>query len=73
MSASSYDEALSRLLAHEGGYSNHPSDPGGPTINAGLGLRRSDGLEETITSVAAATAAHRCRMQSSPAAAAIKP
>jgi lysozyme family protein len=31
MTASSYDEALRRLLAHEGGYSNHPSDPGGPT------------------------------------------
>jgi lysozyme family protein len=26
-----YDEALSRLLTHEGGYSDHPSDPGGPT------------------------------------------
>jgi lysozyme family protein len=23
--------ALRRLLAHEGGYTNHPSDPGGPT------------------------------------------
>jgi lysozyme family protein len=31
MAASSFDEALRRLLAHEGGYSNHPSDPGGPT------------------------------------------
>jgi lysozyme family protein len=31
MAASSYDEALRRLLVHEGGYSNHPSDPGGPT------------------------------------------
>jgi lysozyme family protein len=31
MSASSYDEALRRLLVHEGGYSDHPSDPGGPT------------------------------------------
>jgi lysozyme family protein len=31
MAASSYDEALARLLSHEGGYSNHPSDPGGPT------------------------------------------
>jgi lysozyme family protein len=31
MAASSYDEALRRLLAHEGGYTNHPSDPGGPT------------------------------------------
>jgi lysozyme family protein len=24
-------EALKRLLEHEGGYSNHPDDPGGPT------------------------------------------
>lgn len=31
MAASSYDEALRRLLVHEGGYSNHPSDPGGAT------------------------------------------
>lgn len=31
MSASSYDAALARLLAHEGGYTNHPDDPGGPT------------------------------------------
>src|SRR5690242_18712533 len=26
-----YDEALKRVLAHEGGYTNHPDDPGGPT------------------------------------------
>ena len=26
-----YDESLRRLLADEGGYSNHSSDPGGPT------------------------------------------
>jgi lysozyme family protein len=31
MAARTYDDALRRLLAHEGGYSNHPSDPGGPT------------------------------------------
>lgn len=31
MTAASYQESLRRLLAHEGGYSNHPSDPGGPT------------------------------------------
>ncbi len=31
MAASSYDEALRRLLVHEGGYTNHPNDPGGPT------------------------------------------
>src|SRR5262245_21869246 len=37
MSASSYDEALSRLLAHEGRSPNHPADPGGPT-NYGITL-----------------------------------
>jgi lysozyme family protein len=31
MTASSYDASLRALLAHEGGYSNHPDDPGGPT------------------------------------------
>jgi lysozyme family protein len=31
MAASSYDAALRRLLVHEGGYGNHPCDPGGPT------------------------------------------
>ena len=31
MAAANYDESLERLLVHEGGYSNHPSDPGGPT------------------------------------------
>lgn len=31
MSSLNYDPALARLLAHEGGYTNHPSDPGGPT------------------------------------------
>jgi lysozyme family protein len=37
MVASTYERALSRLLVHEGGYSNHPSDPGGPT-NYGITL-----------------------------------
>ena len=31
MSAANFEEALRRLLMHEGGYTNHPSDPGGPT------------------------------------------
>lgn len=26
-----FDEAFTKLLGHEGGYSNHPSDPGGET------------------------------------------
>jgi lysozyme family protein len=31
MATHTYDEALRRLLAHEGGYTNHPADRGGPT------------------------------------------
>jgi lysozyme family protein len=31
MASSTYEAALARLLAHEGGYTNHPDDPGGPT------------------------------------------
>lgn len=31
MTAGNYGEALRRLLVHEGGYGNHPDDPGGPT------------------------------------------
>ena len=31
MSASSYEDSLRRVLVHEGNYTNHPSDPGGPT------------------------------------------
>jgi len=27
-----FDESFTRLLGHEGGYSNHPSDPGGETM-----------------------------------------
>lgn len=37
MAASSYNAALTRLLKDEGGYSDHPSDPGGPT-NWGITL-----------------------------------
>ncbi len=31
MAAANYDASLARVLKHEGGYTNHPSDPGGPT------------------------------------------
>lgn len=32
MSAGSYSDALKRVLVYEGGYSNHPADPGGATM-----------------------------------------
>lgn len=31
MAKETFEEALKQLLEHEGGYSNHPKDPGGPT------------------------------------------
>ena len=37
MAAADYDACLTRVLAHEGGYSNDPRDPGGPT-NWGITL-----------------------------------
>lgn len=45
-----FAKSLQRVLVYEGGYSNHPSDPGGPT-NKGIiqrvydGYRKSEGLE----------------------------
>jgi len=37
MAVASYDAALTGLLRYEGGYTDHPSDPGGPT-NFGITL-----------------------------------
>ena len=31
MAARNYEESITRVLKHEGGYTNHPKDPGGPT------------------------------------------
>ncbi|QIB35107.1 glycoside hydrolase family 108 protein [Ancylobacter pratisalsi] len=42
MTASSFDEALKRVLVHEGGYANHPADPGGATMK-GVTQRVYDG------------------------------
>jgi len=33
-----FNDCLNRVLKDEGGYSNHPADPGGPT-NYGITLR----------------------------------
>ncbi|MBN9586006.1 MAG: secretion activator protein [Afipia sp. 62-7] len=37
MAAESYEQSLTRLLRNEGGYTDHPADPGGPT-NFGITL-----------------------------------
>lgn len=42
MTASSFDEALKRVLVHEGGYADHPADPGGATMK-GITQRVYDG------------------------------
>lgn len=34
MAAKSYAAALARVLEHEGGFSNHPSDPGSATMES---------------------------------------
>lgn len=42
MTAEQFDDALKRVLVHEGGYVNHPADPGGAT-NKGVTQRVYDG------------------------------
>ena len=48
MAVSREKESLARVLAHEGGYSNHPNDPGGPTMKGTQrvydGFRKGKGL-----------------------------
>ena len=68
MAASGYDAALARLLAHEGGYTNHPSDPGGPT-NFGITIAdyrkyvKADAIAADVRAmtVAQASAIYRTR------------
>lgn len=45
MAVSREKESLARVLAHEGGYSNHPADPGGPTMK-GVTQRVYDGYRK---------------------------
>lgn len=42
MTASGFDGALKRVLVHEGGYADHPADPGGATMQ-GITQRVYDG------------------------------
>ncbi|GLK72611.1 glycoside hydrolase family 108 protein [Ancylobacter dichloromethanicus] len=42
MSSEQFDEALKRVLVHEGGYADHPADPGGATMK-GVTQRVYDG------------------------------
>lgn len=49
MAKESFTQALAAVLRHEGGYSNHPDDPGGPTMKGVIqrvydAWRRSRGL-----------------------------
>lgn len=47
-----FDQAFERLIGHEGGYVNHPADPGGET-NWGITLRtaRAEGYTGPIRSM----------------------
>lgn len=50
MVATNFEKSLKRVLVHEGGYSNHPDDPGGPTMKGVIqrvydGYRNRQGLQ----------------------------
>ncbi len=45
MVAANYSPALARILVHEGGYANHPKDPGGATMK-GVTQRVYDAFRE---------------------------
>jgi lysozyme family protein len=58
VTAQNFALALDRLLAHEGGYSNHPSDPGGPT---NFGITIAD-YRKYVNSAATADDVRRMRI-----------
>lgn len=47
MTAANFDKCLKAVLAYEGGYSNHPKDPGGPT-NFGIIQRVYDPYRKAL-------------------------
>lgn len=47
MTAANFDKCLKAVLAYEGGYSNHPKDPGGPT-NFGIIQRVYDPYRKSL-------------------------
>lgn len=47
-----FDQAFDRLIGHEGGYSNHPDDPGGETMwGVTLNVARSYGYNGQMRSL----------------------
>jgi lysozyme family protein len=47
-----FDDAFDLLLGHEGGYSNHPSDPGGETMwGVTVAVARANGYQGAMASM----------------------
>ena len=64
MAAANYEASLARVLRHEGGYTHHPSDPGGPT-NFGITIhdyRRYIKANATAADVRAMTLADAAKI-----------
>lgn len=52
-----FDQAFDRLIGHEGGYSNSPSDPGGETMfGVTKNVARANGYEGAMMNLARETA-----------------
>lgn len=59
-----FDEAFDRLIGHEGGYSNHPADPGGETMwGVTLRVARAAGYQGPMLALPRCTAADIYRRQ----------
>ncbi|WP_454694039.1 glycosyl hydrolase 108 family protein [Achromobacter aegrifaciens] len=47
-----FDQAFDRLIGHEGGYSNHPDDPGGETMwGVTIAVARANGYAGPMRSL----------------------